>query len=79
MLQTLQKRFKYGLPSDVSILLYEAGFADRPLVSDLAVVVPEISSRAQLQAAMRRSREAVEDVLGNYPQYFWRVYERVAG
>lgn len=79
VLQTLQKRFKYGLPSDVSILLYEAGFADRPLVSDLAVVVPEISSRAQLQAAMRRSREAVEDVLGNYPQYFWRVYERVAG
>lgn len=78
VLQTLQKRFKYGLPSDVSILLYEAGFADRSLASDLAVVVPGISSRAQLQAAMRLSREAVEDVLGNYPQYFWMVYERVA-
>lgn len=79
VLQTPQKRLKYGLPSDVSILLYEAGFADRPLASDLALVVPGISSRAQLQATMRRSREAIEDVLGNYPQYFLRVYERVAG
>ncbi len=78
VLQTLQKRLKYGLPSEVSILLYEAGFADRPLASDLAVVVPGISSLAQLQAAIRLSREAVEDVLGNYPQYFWMVYERVA-
>jgi len=79
VLQTLQKRLKYGLPSDVSILLYEAGFADRPLASDLAVVVPGISSRAQLQAAMRQSKGAIEDILGSYPQYFMRVYERVTG
>jgi hypothetical protein len=79
VLQTLQKRLKYGLPSEVPILLYEAGFADRPLASDLAVVVSGASSRANLQAAMRQSREAIEDVLGRYPQYFWKVYERVAG
>jgi hypothetical protein len=78
-LQTLQKRLKYGLPSDVSILLFEAGFGDRPLASDLAVVVDGTSSRANLQAAMRQSKEAIEDILGKYPQYFWKVYERVAG
>ncbi len=79
VLETLQKRLKYGLPSDVSTFLYEAGFADRPLANVLAVVVPGISSRSQLQASMRQSKGAIEDVLGSYPQYFMRVYERVTG
>jgi len=78
-LQKLQKRLKYGLPSDVSILLYEAGFADRPLAIELALLVPETRGRATLQAEMRRSREAIEEILDRYPQYFQQVYERVAG
>ncbi|MCP5525366.1 MAG: hypothetical protein H7A47_00990 [Verrucomicrobiales bacterium] len=79
VLQTLQKRLKYGLPSGPSILLYEAGFADRPLAIDLAAVVPKIASRAQLRLALRKRREVVEEVIRSYPQYFRNVLERVAG
>ncbi len=79
MLQTLQKRLKYGLPSEASILLYEAGFADRPLAIDLAEVVPEISSRVELKAGLCRKPQAVETVLTEYPAYFRQVLERVVG
>jgi hypothetical protein len=79
VLQGLQKRLKYGLPSGPSILLYEAGFSDRPLALDLAQIVPEISSRPKMRVAMRREREHVEEVLTRYPQYFWRVLERLIG
>ncbi|MEW6220866.1 MAG: hypothetical protein AB1634_15220, partial [Thermodesulfobacteriota bacterium] len=79
LLQTLQKRLKYGLPSEVSILLYEAGFADRPLAIELAEVVPEISAREELKAGLRRKRRAAEAVLTEYPAYFRRVFERVVG
>jgi hypothetical protein len=79
VLQTLQKRLKYGLPSGPSILLYEAGFSDRPLALDLAQLVPEILSRTEIRAAMRQERESVEAVLTRYPQYFGRVFERIIG
>jgi len=79
LLQSLQKRLKYGLPSERSILLYEAGFADRPLAIDLAHAVQEISSRAEMMSVMRRQSQAVETVLAKYPQYYWRVFDRVVG
>jgi POLQ-like helicase len=79
LLQKLQKRLKYGLPSGPSILLYEAGFSDRPLALDLAQIVPEISSRTEMGPAMRQERESVEAVLTRYPQYFWRLYQRLTG
>lgn len=79
ILQTLQKRLKYGLPSGPSILLYEAGFSDRPLALDLAQIVPEISSRKEVRDAMREARTVVEAILGQYPQYFSEVFERVVG
>jgi POLQ-like helicase len=79
VLQRLQKRLKYGLPSDGSIVLYEAGFADRPLAMDLAAVVPAISSRAEVRPAMRTGRQAVDGVLARYPLYFREIFERVVG
>jgi hypothetical protein len=77
LLQKLQKRLKYGLPSGASILLYEAGFSDRPLALDLAELVPEVSSRSATSAALRKERENVEAVLARYPQYFSRILERL--
>lgn len=79
VLQVLQKRLKYGLPAGAPILLYEAGFADRPLALELAGVVSEISSRSEVRNAMREERVAAEVILARYPRYFAEVFERVAG
>jgi hypothetical protein len=78
-LQMLQKQLKYGLPFGPSILLYEAGFSDRPLALDLAQIVSEVSSRTEVRISMRRKRKQVEAVLTQYPQYFWRIFERLMG
>jgi hypothetical protein len=78
-LQGLQKRLKYGLPSNASILLYEAGFSDRPLAIDLSERIPGIMSRAQMINALRLERQAVEAVLDIYPQHFRRIFERIIG
>ncbi len=79
VLQSLQKRLKYGLPSGPSILLFEAGFSDRPLALDLAEVVPGISSRGAMKRGMRRKRHEIEEILTRYPKYFSRVFDRVIG
>jgi hypothetical protein len=78
-LQVLQKRLKYGLPGGAPILLYEAGFSDRPLALELAQVLPAISNRAEMRDGMREEKEVVEQVLDRYPTYFTHVFERVAG
>lgn len=79
LLQVLQKRCKYGLPAGAPILLYEAGFADRPLALELAGRVPEISSRSGMRNAMREEEPAVKAILGRYPRYFTEVLGRVMG
>jgi len=75
-LQRLQKRMKYGLPSASSIILYEMGFADRTVALSLARLVPETSSRTDMQVALRMERRSVEAVLNEYPGYFAQVFER---
>ena len=77
VLRVLQKRLKYGLPAGPSILLYEAGFADRPLAVELAKLMPQISSRNGIGDAIRDERAAVKAILDRYPQYFAKVFERV--
>jgi POLQ-like helicase len=78
-LQVLQKRLRYGVPAGAPILLYEAGFADRPLAIELAAVVPGVSSRGEMRKAMREERYAAETILAGYPRYFTEVFERLAG
>ena len=79
LLQVLQKRCKYGLPAGAPILLYEAGFADRPLALELAGAVPEIASRSEVRNAMREEQPAVEAILERYPRYFTEVFDRITG
>jgi POLQ-like helicase len=77
LLQVLQKRLKYGLPAGASIVLYEAGFADRPLALELAGAVPEIRLRSKVQEVMREEQAAVKAILGRYPRYFTEVFIRI--
>ena len=79
LLQVLQKRLKYGLPAGASIVLYEAGFADRPLALELAGAVPEIASRSEVRSAMCEERAAVAAILDRYPRYFTEVFDRITG
>lgn len=79
LLQVLQKRLKYGLEAGTSVLLYEAGFSDRPLATELVGAISTVASRTELRTAMRKERLAVEAILARYPRYFTQVFERLAG
>jgi POLQ-like helicase len=69
-----QKSLKYGLPDRLAISIFERGFADRAVASDirdalLAVHYPH----SYVSAALRESRSVIVDVLKNYPSYFETV------
>lgn len=76
LLQVLQKRLKYGLPAGAATVLYEAGFADRPLALELAGAVTNLSSRSEMCNAMNEAQAAVKTILARYPKYFNGVFER---
>jgi POLQ-like helicase len=78
MIGTLQKRMKYGLPSPLSVSLYEAGFADRvvsmDLESDIAGTFPD---RDSVKNALRWNSRDVLEKLSQYPGYFSEVYQNL--
>ncbi len=71
MLATFQKRLKYGLPGEREVILYELGFADRPLSQDLAQVLAQTEpSKRFILDALRARRRDIEAVLADYPSHF---------
>lgn len=78
LLEALHKRFKYGLPSQTSVVLYELGFADRVIASALATALGPVDSKADVKAALRAHREDFAELLSQYPAYFVELLERVA-
>lgn len=72
-LSQLQKQLKYGLSSPSQVLIYELGFSDRRLTSEIdrAIGNPEaLLSRGEMIALVRRNdavRRMIED---QYPAYF---------
>jgi POLQ-like helicase len=75
----LQKRLKYGLPSQESIAYFEAGFAERVVAQDLALALlwEVAKTSAEASVVVRHFPEDVEPVLAQYPSYFRSVYERM--
>lgn len=70
-LQLLQKRLKYGVAVKTAIVLYEMGFADRVVASELAAVVgTEASTKQLVRTAVRRNAHEVARVLDRFPAYF---------
>lgn len=71
-LLAFQKRLKYGLRLQSEIALYELGFADRPLVTQLARLLDGQMEPSQAGAsqALAAHKAAVRDVLDTYPSYF---------
>ncbi len=69
----LSKQMKYGLPTKKSIIIYEAGFADRAvalkLASELAGI--RIKTKRQFQRAVQTRRDILLEVLTEFPRVFF--------
>lgn len=64
----LQKRIKYGLPSQ-AITVCELGFSDRVIALELSkIILPK--HRKPAIRSMKRHIEQVQEVLGKYPSYY---------
>lgn len=77
-LQLLQKMLKYGLQISASIALYELGFADRTLVSELSSSLNLADEqRSDVVRRVRQEPDTVTAILQKYPSYFTRVAQDV--
>lgn len=73
-LQQLQKMLKYGLPTQGAISLFETGFSDRVIASDLAALLNlNGEPRREVIQKLRTEGPAVNQALQKYPAYFAHV------
>lgn len=75
----LVKALRYGLPDKSSILVYEAGFADRMVAMDISALMPGISSRADVRALLTRDKKGALEILRRYPSYYSSVLSEITG
>lgn len=77
-LQALQKRIKYGLSSQGAIALYEIGFADRMIASELNQVMNLASFRKpEIISALQSQHDYIVNILSIYPSYFSKQLEEL--
>jgi superfamily II DNA/RNA helicase len=77
-LALLQQKIKYGLNSPSAIGFFEAGFGDRIVAMDLADLFPNVQTRFQAKALVRREASAVGNAIARYPSYFTSVVNEIA-
>lgn len=75
----LQKRLKYGLPSQDSICYFEAGFAERVVAQTIAedMIWENATSAYHARTLVREHKDDVIKVLDDYPSYFTSVFENI--
>ena len=70
-LQLFQKRLKYGLPTEITIALYELGFSDRVISQDLAASLNlAATQKKDLVKALKKDRVEARAIMEKYPSYF---------
>ncbi|HAT8638841.1 TPA: DEAD/DEAH box helicase, partial [Legionella pneumophila] len=70
-LQIFQKSFKYGLPTETTIALYEIGFSDRVICQDLASSLNLIATKKKdIVTALQQDPDRAYAVIEKYPSYF---------
>lgn len=70
-LQLFQKRLKYGLPTETTIVLYEIGFSDRVIAQDLASILNlKATKKRALVKELKQNRSEFRKVMEKYPSYF---------
>lgn len=76
--QFFQKRFKYGLPSKTSILLYEIGFSDRVISQELEQSLDLTATQKQsLIDELKQNKTKAEEIMKKYPSYFQNVMSKI--
>lgn len=79
-LQLFQKRLKYGLPTETTIVLYELGFSDRVIAQDLAASLNlAATQKKDLVKALKQDRDGANTVMGKYPSYFQERMNEIMG
>ena len=77
-LELLQKMLKYGLPTPAAIALYELGFADRAVVSEICAALNLANEgRGEVRMRLRADRDAVTATLQKFPSYFTHIFDQV--
>ena len=70
-LQLFQKRLKYGLPTEATIVIYELGFSDRVISQNLAVSLNLSETRKKnIIKSLKYYRDIAFGVIDKYPSYF---------
>lgn len=70
-LHLFQKRLKYGLPTETTIVLYEIGFSDRVISQDIAASLGlSATHKKDLVKALKQNRKRAITVIEKYPAYF---------
>ena len=80
-LKLIQKRFRYGLSSELEIILYEVGFNDRTIVQELSVYLNNIPERHIKKHIIKKylhdNREVLRPVFMTFPSYFAQKMENI--
>ncbi len=77
-LQALLKRLKYGLTNANAIMLFECGFCDRVIATELAAIFDGIElTKENIGDELRFREDQVLKVLNRNPSYFSEVYSHL--
>lgn len=80
ILKRLYKRMRYGLVTQTSIILYEKGFNNRIVATEIADVLDEeyvAGSKKEIVNLIKMDsnvRKKIECVLQKYPSYFYSKF-----
>lgn len=75
-LNEFQKSLAYGLPSKLTVSIYESGLADRQIAQDVALDIWLTGYEGtDFRAALTEYREVVANALSAYPSYFGLVLD----
>ncbi|GAB1468235.1 hypothetical protein MASR2M64_09460 [Candidatus Cloacimonadota bacterium] len=70
-LKSFQKRLKYGLPTESSIILYEMGFSDRVIAQDVQSSLNfHSTNRGKIIRAIKNNKELLDEIMDKYPMYY---------
>lgn len=84
-MQLLSKRIRYGLANQCAITLYEMGFNDRVIASNLACIIEKyykVGNRNEIRRLLRKNEDIQKSVLRyieQFPSYFQDKVEKLVG
>lgn len=75
-IELFQKRVKYGLPNTLMINLFELGFSDRVVTSEIAhCITIQKPSKRNLKDLLIEYKDQVFSILKRYPRFFKKQFE----